>query len=169
MLLQRPFFFKVHLKTFLWECYAWDASVPFWLLGEVPGAVTQLAAVSWIKNCTYCKFTLENLIEQPGIHVISNFFLTLFTYIMIDQNLMCGFLLQVWCVKLVNNLYFVKYTVYLNIFLLQIIFIHENSKRYNLSWESYFLGFTKSLLILSTLSDVNFFKGPFKIIWEWSL
>lgn len=66
--------------------------------------------------------------------------------------------------KLVNNFYSVKYTVYQNIFLLQIIFIHENSKRYNLSWKSYFMAFTDSLLILSTLSDVNFFKWPSKII-----
>lgn len=169
MLLQRLFFFKVHLVIFLWECCVWAASAPFWLLREAPGAVTQLAAVSWIKNCMYCKSTLENLTEQPGGHVISDFCLTLCVYIMIDQNLMCGFLLQIWCVKLVNNSYSVKYTVYLNIFLLQIIFIHENSKRYNLSWESYFMGFTKSLLILSILSDVNFFKRPSKIIWEWSL
>lgn len=50
--------------------------------------------------------------------------------------------------KLVNNFYSVKYTVHLNILLLQIIFIHENSKRYNLSWKSYLMAFTNSIVFL---------------------
>lgn len=58
-----------------------DCKCIFWYLGEVLGAVTHLAAVSWIKNCMYCKFTLKNLTEQPGTRVISNFCLTLCTYI----------------------------------------------------------------------------------------
>lgn len=132
---------------------------------------------AWIneldKNWIYCKFTLENLADQPGFHVISNFCLTLCTYMMIAQNLMCGGIdfccsFEVWSLLTIFIL-LSKYTVYLNI-VLQIIFIHENSKRYKLSWKSYFMAFTKSLLILSTLSSVIFFfKWSSKIIWEWSL
>lgn len=64
---------------------------------------------------------------------------------------------------LTGPLYSVKYIVYLSIFL-QIILFHENSKKCNLPWKSYFMGFTNSLVILSTSLRCEFFKWPAKII-----
>lgn len=58
---------------------------------------------------------------------------------------------------LTRPFYSAEHIVYLEIFFLQIIFFHENNKKCSLSWKSYFMEFTNSLLILSTSLRCDFF------------
>lgn len=94
---------------------------------------------AWVScNLLLLSYPLQLHDDNPELEVWSN-----------------GFLLQFWYVKLYNNFYSVKYTGYLNI-LLQIVFIVRTVKGTNclgnlISWH-----LKKSLLNLSTLSDVNF-------------